>query len=304
MRALIAALIAAAACTPDFQAASEVRDLRILGVQAEPPEAQYDPSASPPTVDPVVVTVLAVDPRDGGIPMTMTYQLCAPTDSRRCDTGFATEPIPQALRPTTLQLDPATVKNALSADDLKGLGGIRVQFSFFIENGSGPVFGSKVLLFSPPGGKPNHNPAIANLSLTRDGGTYDPATVNPGDTLELPLDAEIGLRPNLTADSREEYVVTDYRGNRVDQTEQPRYSFFVSPGAEIGVDSADEPLDGGAPPDGLSWIAARSLPAAGDLWIVVRDGRGGESWVRFPWKTREATRAASRPADPVRQGLR
>src|SRR5262249_32598270 len=77
MRALRLSLLLAAACTPDFAAQSDVTDLRILAVQAEPPEAKFDPTQTPPTVDPVVVTVLAVDPRVGG-PMTMTFQLCAP----------------------------------------------------------------------------------------------------------------------------------------------------------------------------------------------------------------------------------
>jgi hypothetical protein len=79
-------------------------------------------------------------------------------------------------------------------------------------------------------------------------------------------------------------VTTDYRGNQVSITEQPRYSFYVTPGAEIGVDSADEPLDGVAPPDGLSRITARVAGAKGTLWIVVRDGRGGESWASWCWQ--------------------
>src|SRR5205814_3414957 len=124
---------------------------------------------------------------------------------------------------------------ALSADDLKGFGGVRVQFSFSVDNGSAsPVYGSKVLLFSPRGGMPNHNPSIHDLVLTEAGAPFGPeGGVSPDGRLELPLDVEIGLRPELTAGSREPYVTTDYRGNPVSLTEQPRYSFFVTPGAEI-----------------------------------------------------------------------
>ena len=75
-------------------------------------------------------------------------------------------------------------------------------------------------------------------------------------------------------------MTTDLRGNSVSLTEQPRFSFFVAPGAEVDRDTADEPLDHKAPPDGLSRITLHSTP--GTLWIVVRDGRGGESWVEFP----------------------
>ena len=54
--------------------------------------------------------------------------------------------------------------------------------------------------------------------------------------------------------------------------------------AFLGVVAIDEPLDGIAPPDGLSRIDAFS-GASGTLWIVVRDGRGGESWLSYPWST-------------------
>ena len=74
--------------------------------------------------------------------------------------------------------------------------------------------------------------------------------------------------------------------------EQPRYSFFVTPGAEFSADTADEPLDGGAPPDGLSRLTGHS--GDGGLWIVVRDGRGGESWTELRWSV-EATQTSSRP---------
>jgi hypothetical protein len=297
MRALGLLLLAVVACTPDFAAQSDVTDLRILAVQADPPEAQYDSGSSPPTVDPVVITVLAADPRSSSS-MTMTFQLCAPTDSRRCDDGPATDPVVRALSPTKLHVSPAALLQALAADDLKGFGGVRVQFSFSVDDGDarGPAYGSKVLLFSPRGGTPNRNPVIEDLQLTQAGVSFGPGTVAPEATLELPLGAEIGLRPRITEGSRERYATVDYRGNPVTLLEQPRYSFFVTPGAEIGVDNADEPLEGiAAPPDGLSWIAARKEGATGTLWIVVRDGRGGESWARFSWKAVAATPNAWQP---------
>ena len=44
----------------------------------------------------------------------------------------------------------------------------------------------------------------------------------------------------------------------------------------------DEPIDGVAPPDGLTRFTADG-PGNGTLWIVIRDGRGGETWLTFPW---------------------
>jgi len=270
------AAICLAACTPDFAASSAVTDLRVLAVQAEPPEAQFDST----TADPIDIQVLAVDPGNTA-PITLHAAVCAPTDSRRCDSGppaaidLGTTPLT-----TTLRIPPEFVVIAQGQDDLKGFGGVRVQYSFSVDHGDprNAVFGSKVLLYTPRGGTPNHNPAITGVQLSRDGQAWG-EPVAAGDTLQLPANAEVGLRPLLAAGSREEYVTTDLRGNIVRLTEQPRYSFFVGPGAEVDQDTADEPLDGVAPPDGLSRITVHSAP--GTLWIVVRDGRGGESWVAF-----------------------
>jgi hypothetical protein len=303
MRALAILLVpCAVACTPDFAAPSDVTDLRVLAVQAEPPEAQFDGGVEPVQVN---VNILAVDPRNQA-PIEVRAQLCAPTDSRRCDQGQPISDVSDAGLSTALALSSPFLVSAAQRDDLNGFGGIRVQYSFSIENGDpeGPVYGSKLLLFSPAGGTPNRNPAVIGLRLTRDGIPYGGSDPSPGDTIELPSEIELGLLPLIPTDICEEYVTTDFRGNQVSLTEQPRYSFFVTPGAEIGVDTADEPLDGVPPPDGLSRVTAHS--GEGTLWIVVRDGRGGESWARFQWKaTPEAKPTSSRPAldrcPPARQ---
>jgi hypothetical protein len=274
MRALaLLALACASACTPDFAAPSAVTDLRILAVQAEPPEAQYDDAG----VDPVQLHVLAVDPRDAGS-IVLHAQLCARTDSRRCDGGPTLDLGEQPLS-ATLLVPPEVVSQARNSDDLKGLGGIRVQYSFSVQDDGPKVYGSKVLLFSPRGGTPNRNPVLSQVNLTRDGQPFGVA--RPGDTVVLPGGVEIGLRPVLADGSREHYVTTDLRGNLVTLQEQPRYSFYVTPGGEFSADTADEPLDGGAPPDGLSRLTGHS--GDGGLWIVVRDGRGGESWTELRW---------------------
>jgi len=285
MRAFaLLALACASACTPDFAAPSAVTDLRILAVQADPPEGQYDDAG----VDPMQLRVLAVDPRDAG-PMVLHAQLCAPTDSRRCDGGQVLDLGEQPLS-ATLLIPPEVVSQARESDDLKGLGGIRVQYSFSVQNGGTPVYGSKVLLFSPRGGTPNRNPVLSQVNLTRDG--QPSGVAGPGDTLVLPGGVEIGLRPVLADGSREDYVTTDLRGNLVTLREQPRYGFFVTPGAEFSADTADEPLDGGAPKDGLTRLTGHS--GDGGLWIVVRDGRGGESWTELRWSV-EATQTSLRP---------
>ena len=274
MRAIAAvAALCLAACTPGFESASDVKDLRVLAVEADPPEAQFDAT----TADPIDVQVLAVDPGDPSA-MTLHAAICAPTDSRRCDEGPSLDLGIQPLH-TTLLVPPEFVRAAQQQDDLKGLGGIRVQYSFRVDHGDATraVYGSKVLVYSPRGGTPNHNPLLTGVQLSRSGEAA--GQVDAGNPIPLPKDVEIGLRPLLADGSIEQYETTDLRGNTVSLREYLRYSFFVGPGAEVDRDSADEPVNNAAPPDGLVRVTLHTSPAT--LWIVVRDGRGGESWVEF-----------------------
>ena len=274
-------LLALWACTPSFQDQSVVRDLRVLAVKAEPPEAQYDDQG----VDDVQVRVLVLAPSHPPGPQSMVVTLCGPTDSRRCDTGPSFSLGQQPLS-TTLVVPSAALEAAVANDDLGGFGGLRVQFSLSIDDGdpARAVFASKVLLYSKRGSNPtpNHNPLLTGMHLTNEG--VDGGTLQPGEMLHLPIGVKIGLRPLLADGARETYQTTDLRGNVVQLTEQPQYSFFTKPGAEFDNESADEPLDGVAPPDGLTRIDSL-VPGSGTMWIVVRDGRGGESWISFPWTT-------------------
>jgi hypothetical protein len=282
---LLAAGALAQACTPSFAAPSDVSDLRVLAVQAEPPEAQFDAQGN---VQDVQVRVLAADPGRGGI-ASMDATLCAPTDSGRCDTGPSL-PLPRTTRTggtefaTTVSgalLSPL-LAYALESDKLKGLGGIRVQFSIAVRDGdpNEPATAGKTLLYSPSGGVPNQNPLLAGINLTRAG--VPSGTLAPGQTLELPLGVEIGMRPVLADGAQEEYDTIDLQGKPIHLKEQAHYAFFVTPGAEVDRDTADEPLDGVAPSDGLSRVDSFNR-GTGTLWVVVRDGRGGESWLAFPW---------------------
>ena len=301
MRGLLL-LLALAACTPDFAAPSDVFDLRVLAVQAEPPEALYDPDAG--TVQDVRVRALVADPRaPDGQALSAEASLCAPTDSQRCpsppflavDDGRQ----PHAMNDGGIELSYRVdigpfVAAAKAADKLQGLGGVRVMLALSVDDGDphGPVHAAKTLLYSPIGTTPNRNPSMTGVSLTKS--AQDAGTLLPDGTLELTPGVQIGLRPLLAPDAEEEYDTTDLRGNRVHLKEHAVYSFFTTPGAELDRDNADEPLDGGAPPDGLVRIdlvrgggagSACGVQFCGTMWIVVRDGRGGQSWLSFPWKS-------------------
>lgn len=278
-------LLLLVACTPDFASVSQVTDLRVLAVQAEPPDALFDANH----VDDVTVRVLAVDPF-ARADVRVNARICAPTTNLLCQDGPQL-PLDTLDRPAgssiswLLQVPPAVIAYAQQSDDLKGLGGIRVMLSMDLDDldPAGKVYASKLLLYSPAAGHvPNHNPVIASLQLTDD--TQPAGTLQPGDTLQLKTGVPKGLRPVLADGSIEEYDTVDLTGKTVHLREQPAWKFFTTSKGDLDRDSADEPLDGVAPPEGMTRLTALRA-GAGTLWIVVRDGRGGESWLEVPWTT-------------------
>jgi hypothetical protein len=279
---LAAAALAGLSCTPKFQAQSDLTDLRVLAIRTDPPEALVDLDKG--TVDDVRATVLVVDPAPRA-DARMTGHLCFPTDSRRCDSGGPSLPLPLVTHPVgatfsyLIQIPASMVRAALQDDKLKGLGGIRVQLSIELDDGDpmGPVSAAKLLLYSKNDHVPNHVPAIESLQLTRNG--VPVGKVAPGQILQLSRGVAVGLRPVLASGSIEDYDTTDLTGKTVHLREQLSYSFYVSRSAEVDRETASEPLDSVAPPDGLTRIDSLAA-GSGTLWVVVRDGRGGESWIQ------------------------
>ena len=79
----------AGACTPSFQSPSQVVDLRVLAIRAEPAEAHVDLDAG--TAEPVAVRALIADPQPRQ-PLVVEGRVCFPTDSGRCDGSPAIDP--------------------------------------------------------------------------------------------------------------------------------------------------------------------------------------------------------------------
>jgi len=283
-RAGLAIALCAAACTPSFQSASDVLDLRVLAIRAEPPEAFVDLDGG--TVEPVEVRVLVADPRPRR-GLSVSAAVCLPTDTRRCDEGQRLDLPPQqggdpGERRFRVEVPAPLVVAALQDDRLKGLGGIRVQFSVTVDDGdpNGPVAAEKTLLYSAvPEEAANHNPDIAAVDVFREDGTTE--RLGPGGTIQLGRFEQVGVRPvpGEGAAGPESYVTTDLQGREVRLREQLQYSFFSTSAAEWDRDRADEPLPELEPPAG-GIARLRSVRAGtGTFWIVVRDGRGGLGWI-------------------------
>ena len=297
------ALAAAPACTPSFESADVVSDLRVIGIRAEPPEALIDVDGG--TIEDVQVTLLVADPVHPGLKVTVVPTLCLPSDGARCDkTAVELATLSQSQGQVTFslqtqilakQLPPerlvALLQAAVADDKLKGLGGIRLQLMLGVEDAldpNGQQTALKTLLFSPklPGGNPNknHNPVALGLDLIDLATKQVKSSPAFGETITIEVGRQVGVRPRLAEGSIEEYQTVDLSGRIVSLRENLSWSFYTTLDGDLDRGSADEPIKGAAdPPDGLVRFQGVKAGARGTLWAVVRDGRGGQGWTLHPW---------------------
>lgn len=133
---------------------------------------------------------------------------------------------------------------------------------------------------------PNLNPSVSAILLHAAGEGKDsgfplgPVTfVEPGTSLTL--------RPELSTDSREDYLFINRHDETECRREDPYFAWLVNGGASVRDDHSfvaeDGDLDevaGRAKINRLHLPLAEEFPPQGiDLWLVVRDRRGGLAWL-------------------------
>lgn len=270
-RTLTSALLLALAsgCTPEFDEEWLVKDLRILAMQAEPPEVLL-PSASA-TPPPVQISALVVDPRPSGSE-ALRWELwaCTPEEDT-CDDAVsrtlvrgATTTLDQIQ--ASLQLTPQLLQRALSEDTFQGFGGVPVHVHLKVwgENQAEPVEAIKRVVYAAEGGALLQRPypllvepppgALAGAcstatpcddGLTCTDGTCvkapnrNPAITEvevdgapiPPDGAAVPFtDEPVDLLPTSPEDAPETYWVFTYDATTRKLGEYIDYSFFVTDG--------------------------------------------------------------------------
>jgi hypothetical protein len=313
-RGIVLAALGLAGCG-SFEDPTRVIDLRVLAVQADPPEVVVDfdpenPAAVAPQLDsnPVTVRALVADPgEDRRLAWDMI--VCPPTDSKRCDdaedpqtmiaSGVVADPEAAAVAdvPTAsfvVGLD--VLEASLSADSLAGFGGIAVQVQLRVwPEGADPdtsaevVYAAKQVVYAPrePAERvANRNPGLDALDVDGDatrplapGRCADPAAprfeVAPGD--------ELDLLPVEPMDARETYVLPTFDGGVRRITENLRYAWYASAGS-WSSGSTGGPIDafGNAAPLDSTWrVPEEGTTGDVSLWLVQRDERGGASWTEY-----------------------
>jgi hypothetical protein len=309
-----AAALCASGCStyydPCFAPQGQVRDLRVLAVRADPPEALADLEGG--FVERVEMKVLFGSIDDLHLPVAVTAQLCMPTDDLQCPPDALVVARGSAYPIASFHVDaPADLLTAaLAADKLHGYGGIRLQLDVTApaDPGGAPVHASKLLIYTPPapGRTPNHGLEVPALRVLRDDGSV--GELRNAEMLGVDVSSTVGLRPLLApgpggTDAVEQYTVVDLTGRTVVLREHVTYTFYVTPHNYFGEfvngvatfrsdankngDVADEPAPGTPdPPRGLVRLTPVNA-SAGRLWVVARDGRGGEAFLSLPLTTND-----------------
>lgn len=251
MRRLVAlphVLWALAACTNDFPPYSHIHSLSVLAVVAEPPEVPPGGRAA--------LRALVVDPAGGGRPVTFDWAMCTLAPS-----GYATvndRCVTEASGPFLIPLgDGATAGATMPAVRLADLGlpdasdGFYVPVRLLVRAGDETVTAIYRLRYGI-GTPANHNPSLADfVAEDQGGGSY-------------------ALGARLDAGAAEDYQVYDFDAQAaVTRREQLRFSWFTTAGFV-----SDEHTGADAPRTQLTVAAGGPV----DVWVVVRDERGGSDY--------------------------
>jgi len=297
------AALAVAACDqhryPCFAPQSRVTDVRVLGISVDPPDPVADLGTG--SVEPVRLRALIVDPQGSKGTFKVTWTLCvASTQNPGCPSGVVVATAPEWRRDSSVEVKvpPDLIAAAVAADPLHGFGGMRVLAELRVE-GANPPTATTPIIFSPSAVQPrNHAPVIQGLRFIPQGEAPQEAPPAPS-SMEIVVAQPTGLRPVLAPGAVEEYDTVDLAGHPVHLQERIRYSFYVTPGLNIGrillrsvggsvvsfgqgqdVEAEEPPPGAPESPGGLMLIeAVQRGGSQGVLWIVARDSRGATSWM-------------------------
>lgn len=314
-RTLGAAMVAwtvviAFGCVQPEDVPSNVKDLRVLGIQLEPPEilasqcvrSLEDPAAQQALAayaQPLEYTALIQDPAGEGRAIAYTLYACASQADRTCSTvedrfvldQGTTQPgeLRLTVTPALLGLlegpQNALLGKVLQQDTYRGLGGIRVPLVLHLRAGEEEIYAQKLMVYScnffpqPAGSdaptmRVNVNPQLPGVLI--DGDPWEPDEVP---VFEGP--GPFTLRAQDFDALEERYVVPSFELEPVQLEESWQIAWHANQGRFTPNESGGADLGGGEPKfHEAEWTPGREAPERDvTFWFVVRDGRGGASWL-------------------------
>jgi hypothetical protein len=330
-RALIVVSLLGFACVPGTDDPSQVKDLRVLAINFEPPElmagncdallssamgdAGVDLSAFLAFARPVEMTWLIMDPDGGNRDIAWDVRACAHQNDLKCENqgdfveldrgttragelkrtltpGFQFVDVPPDAgfgSGTPLLLEVGT------QDTFRGIGGLRMPIVLHVKAGDEEAYAMKLMVFSCrafPDMKANVNPKLPGISFTtNDSRLVSDAGIVWGEN-DLPefsgKDGGIVFEPLPFEEFEETYVVPSFELKPLTLVESWKLSWHadlgrISPNATGGTG-----LDGIESRHKVTWspLIADNTERDVNFWMVVRDGRGGQTWIhrKLHWK--------------------
>jgi hypothetical protein len=286
--------LGAVACVEPKDKPDRVHDFRVLGLATESPELMASScELTEEVLDslrvPVTFRALLADPRGNGRSIQYTLWACADAKDYTCsDTanrvqlaeGSTNESeLSLTIRPADTRAADGTalLQRVQEKDPYQGLGGLRMPLVLHAQADTEEVYAQKLMVFWCPlveGMAANVNPVLPGLKL-------EDAPWAAGATPELRGQGPFVLATEDVTALQEHYVVPGLRAQAVALTE----AWMVSWHATFGEFS--EQVTGGADFGGqvgrhrTEWEPPKEGGPEQDVvfWAVVRDGRGGESWL-------------------------
>jgi hypothetical protein len=268
---VLAALLFACGCNPGFKPYSLIRDLSVLAVKADPPELGPRQSAH--------LQAVVVDPQGRTLGREWDYCVVPASVSLDADQACAVPPVdggtPGWVTPIGTGDDatvtmPALPPQALGLPDETD--GLYLPVRLIVTTGDRALTTIYPLRFAliPP---PNHNPRIADVLRLP-----DPVSGDEGgplaDGTPVHAGAQVALRGTFADGSAETYLVFDTQTKMPTmRTEVLRASWFATHG------SFSQEHTGTDQPDTVLQVDADAPVGPLDVWLVLRDDRGGTDFL-------------------------
>jgi hypothetical protein len=327
-RALVVLSIFGFSCVPPTDDPSQVKDLRVLGVNFEPPEVmatnceallgatdggEIDISGFLAFARPIKMTWLIMDPKGEGRDISYEVKACANQTDYKCENegdfvslasgvtkageltrilapGFSFVDVgPDGGMGTPLLLEVGT------QDTFRGIGGLRMPIVLHVKAGEEETYAMKLMVFSCrifPTMKPNVNPVLPGMTFTTtdsrangdDGGVW-----GENDVPEFTgKDGGIRFEPLPFTELQEAYVVPSFQLKPLDLVESWKVSWHADLGRISPNQTGGTGLDGEEERHRVFWapLIAENTEQDVNFWMVVRDGRGGQTWIqrKLHWK--------------------
>ncbi len=298
-------VVLASACDPGFDDSRKITDMRIIGVATNPPEMvvpapyatlfaslmAFEATYKIPGDLTTELKLLVESPEAPEAPITYSVVACAVGGDFYCDPDFEQAEVASGqLLPgettLTVTIPLKVAEDAIRADDFKGIFGGVVWLRGDISDGTYTDSFMKAYTILPDYGfdrQANQNPTFEGF-LVGDKDEEVPMEFNDEGRLEVASGEKIRILPTFPEEDREDYIVVDFEGQAVDQTEDLSVSFYSSCGLfnsgkkteevffffEDAKDKEDQNLSS-------EW-SAPAVPESCTMWFVVDDSRGGVSW--------------------------